>query len=178
MELKTSYQTQVVGTPLIEQMIGGWSLDAHHVYDPIGKVLYLGDGTQRSGQSPQQQNIITTIAGTGAAGFGGDGGPAKLARLNNPSGMWVTPDGSLLIADQGNHRIRRINPSGIISTIAGTGTAGFSGDGGLAIQAQLNAPEGVKMSPDGSIVIADTYNHRIRRVSSNASHYTQLPVCG
>lgn len=164
MTLKSTYKTEIAAIPTPNQTIGGWSLDVHHNYDSVAKTLYLGDGTRRSGQNPVQQSIITTFAGTGA-GFSGDGGPAIQARLNNPSGMVVTPDGSLLIADTSNHRIRRVNPAGIITTIAGNGTAGFSGDGGPATQAQLNGPYSVKGAPDGSILIADLSNHRIRRVS-------------
>jgi len=118
--------------------VGGWSLDVHHVYDPVGQVLYQGDGSRRSAKA-QENGVITTVAGTGVGGFSGDGGPATLANLNSPSDVAVAADGSILIADYSNHRIRRIGPDGLITTLAGNGV-GFNGDGGLAIQADLYYP--------------------------------------
>jgi hypothetical protein len=109
--------------------------------------------------------IITTIAGTDQ-GFAGDGGPATSARLSLPSDTAPMADGSILIADTGNDRIRRVAPNGIISTIAGT-TRGFSGDGGPATSAQLNQPHDITVATDGSILIADTGNNRIRRIAPN-----------
>ncbi|MBI5104126.1 MAG: hypothetical protein HZB46_03915 [Solirubrobacterales bacterium] len=108
---------------------------------------------------------ITTIAGTGLAGFSGDGGPATAAALNAPYGVSALPDGTIFIADQGNHRIRRIAPDGTISTVAGVGTPGALGDGGPATAAQLNAPHAVEALPDGRLLIADTANHRVRQVT-------------
>ncbi|TFE38013.1 hypothetical protein E3E14_29610, partial [Streptomyces sp. ICN441] len=81
---------------------------------------------------------ISTVAGTGAAGFGGDGGPATAARLHTPLSVTVDSTGNLYIADHGNHRIRKITADGTISTVAGTGAAGFAGDGGPAASAQLH----------------------------------------
>lgn len=117
--------------------------------------------------------IITTIAGTGTAGFSGDGGPATLAKLYQPSGLAIDSDGNLYIADSGNHRIRKINAIGgiitansIITTVAGKGTYGFSGDGGPATSAQLYFPYDVACDSQRNIYIADTYNSRIRKVLS------------
>jgi NHL repeat len=107
--------------------------------------------------------VITTIAG-GNQGFSGDGGPATSAQLSQPSDTALLPDGSILIADTGNDRIRKIAPNGIITTLAGT-TRGFGGDGGPAASAQLNQPHGVAVGDDGSVLIADTANNRIRRVA-------------
>ena len=109
--------------------------------------------------------IITTFAGTDQ-GLAGDGGPATAARLSLPSDTALLADGSVLIADTGNDRIRRVAPNGIISTIAGT-TRGFSGDGGPATAAQLNQPRDITVASDGSILIADTGNNRIRRIAPN-----------
>lgn len=106
---------------------------------------------------------ITTVAGSGAAGFNGDGGPTR-ARLNKPGGVSVTPDGGLFIADTSNQRIRRVAPDGTISTVAGTGVAGFGGDGGRAVDAQLNAPNRVAAVSGRGFVAADSNNHRIRAV--------------
>ena len=112
--------------------------------------------------------VIHTVAGNGIAGFGGNGGRAVQANLNRPAAVAVAPNGDLLIADTGNHQIRRVfMTTGIIVTVAGTGNQGFSGDGGRATQASLNRPEGVALDVLGSILIADTGNHLVRRVATN-----------
>src|SRR6185437_15974426 len=103
------------------------------------------------------------VAGNGTAGFSGDDGPATQAMLSQPFAVAVASDGSVFIADTDNHRIRRVGPDGIITTVAGNGTSGFSGDGGPALQATLG-PFGVAVGPDGSIYIADATNGRIRQV--------------
>jgi len=113
------------------------------------------------------ENRIFPAAGNGALGFGGDGGPAPQAALNHPRGLVVMPDGGYLIADAGGHRVRRVFPNGTITTVAGTGVAGYSGDGGPATAARLDLPHAVAPLPDGSFLIADTRNHRIRKVSPN-----------
>jgi RHS repeat-associated protein len=192
-------------------MLGGWSLNPHHVYDPDGQTLYLGDGNRRRADNVNQEistvagggqggdggpakdanlgephdiafgpdgsmylgggnrvrrvspdGIITTYAGSG---FGGDGGPATEARLLEVLGLAVGPDNSLYIADNSGHRIRRVSPDGIISTVAGSGVNGFSGDGGPATQARLRFPKSVAVASDGTLYIADSGNNRIRRVS-------------
>jgi hypothetical protein len=106
---------------------------------------------------------ITTVAGT-TPGFSGDGGPATAAQLDGPSAVAATADGGFLIADEFNHRVRRVWPDGTITTVAGT-TQGFAGDGGPAVAAQLTFPTGVTATPDGGFAIADAGNHRVRRVS-------------
>ena len=110
---------------------------------------------------------ILTFAGDGGTGFGGDGGPAVMAQLNNPVGVWVDPfhESGTYIADSGNHRIRNVAPMGTISTFAGNGIRGYSGDGGPATAAQLNNPTGVSGNRDGLIFIADRVNNRIRVVT-------------
>ncbi len=109
---------------------------------------------------------ITTVAGTGVAGFSGDGGPATAAQLNLVHGVALLPDGSLVLADTSNHRIRRVAPNGTITTVAGTGTFGFSGDGGPATGAQIAAPRGIATLPDGSILFPDSGNHCVRLIST------------
>ncbi|MEU0936726.1 hypothetical protein [Embleya sp. NPDC005971] len=113
--------------------------------------------------------VVTTVAGTGMAGDGGDGGPATAASLNEPRGLAVDDAGNLYIADSKNHRIRRVDPSGVVTTVAGTGTAGYGGDGGPATSARLSYPFGVALDRAGNLYIADSNNHRIRAVASVAT---------
>jgi trimeric autotransporter adhesin len=111
--------------------------------------------------------IETVVAGIGTPGFGGDGGPATVAHLNEPEGLAVDAAGHLFIADAGNQRIRRLDTAtGIITTVAGNGTAGFGGDGGLATAAQLNSPAGLASDGAGNVFIADYQNQRIRRIGA------------
>jgi sugar lactone lactonase YvrE len=112
-----------------------------------------------------QTGIITTIAGNGTVGFSGDGGQATAAQLTNPTGVAVDSVGNVYIADAGTHRIRKVNAAGVISTVAGNGTPGYSGDGGPAIAAQLNFPLGVAVDSAGNLYVVDTANERIRKVT-------------
>ena len=116
------------------------------------------------GQAP---GSIQTIAGAGSASFSGDGGPAKSATLNVAVDVSADLAGNLFIADQFNHRIRKIAPNGIISTVAGTGVLGYSGDGGPAVNAQINTPTGVFADGAGNLYIADVGNQRIRKVDAS-----------
>ena len=108
--------------------------------------------------------IITTIAGTGESGSSADGGPAVEAQLDGPAGVAVDGAGNVYITDRGNDRIRRVDGAGIITTIAGTGVRGFSGDGGPAVEAKLDGPNGIAVDGTGNVYIADYNNHRVRRV--------------
>jgi len=121
----------------------------------------LGNGRVRKVDA---LGIITTIAGNGTFGFSGDGGPATNAQLNNPTGVAVDSAGNVFIADRGNNCIRMVDTLGIISTIAGNSTFGFSGDGGLAVNAQLSFPNGVAVDSAGDVFISDFSNFRIREV--------------
>ena len=141
--------------------VGGWSPTVHHTYDVTSRTLYLGDGRQRSSNSIVP--VIATVAGS-STGFGGDGGPATAASLRAPGAVAAGADGSLYIADTDNHRIRWVDPNGIITTVAGTGSSGYSGDGGPATAARLSYPSGVALGVDGSLYIADLFNHRVRRL--------------
>jgi hypothetical protein len=106
---------------------------------------------------------VTTVAGNGLPGFSGDGGPATEARLNAPAAVALDAAGNLYIADTHNHRIRRVS-NGVITTIAGDGRPGFRGDGGPAAEAALNLPGGVAADLAGNLYIADSGNHRVRRI--------------
>ena len=136
--------------------------------DGLGNI-YIADTDNRRIRKVSPSGVITTIAGNGNAGFSGDGGPATSTSLYNPRGVFVDGSGNIYIADQGNYRIRRVSPSGTISTIAGTGTRGFSGDGGPATSADLYTPAGVCVDDLGNIYIAEAgYSiNRIRKVSSS-----------
>src|SRR6202167_848290 len=107
--------------------------------------------------------IITTVAGTGKPGYSGDNGQATKAMLRGPQGVAVDASGNLYIADTGNQRIRYVNVSGAITTIAGTGVNGFSGDGGAATAATFSTPVEVAVDASGNVYVADLYNNRIRR---------------
>ena len=131
--------------------------------------LYIADWSNARIRKVDGTGTITTIVGTGERGFGGDGGPATQARLNYPYGVAVDGAGNLYIADLANHRIRKVDSTGTITTFAGTGERGFGGDGGPATQAQLDDPTGVAVDGAGNLYIADQYNHRIRRVDSTGT---------
>lgn len=108
--------------------------------------------------------VVTTVAGNGTAAWAGDGGPASNAQLN-PLGVAVDPAGNLYIADAVNNRVRKISPEGVITTVAGSGAGGYSGDGGQARNAQLFYPKAVAVDAGGNLLIADSANGRIRKVS-------------
>jgi len=130
---------------------------------PDGGYLIADTGNNRI-RRVSSSGIITTVAGTGPAAFGGDGGPATRAALNAPSDVAPLAGGGYLIADTSNNRIRRVTADGTITTVVGAGPAGFAGDGGPAGKALLNAPEGVTALADGSIAIADSGGERVRLV--------------
>lgn len=115
----------------------------------------------------QTGRVIETIAGTGAPGFSGDGGPATQARFGTLSALAVDMAGNLYLSDITHHRVRRIGANGIITTIAGTGVAGFNGDDRPAITAQLATPAGLAIDAAGRLYIADLGNHRVRRVDAD-----------
>ncbi len=126
--------------------------------------LYIGEvGTSRIRKV--SSGVITTVAGNGPGGFSGDNGPSTSAQLAEPSATAVDSAGSLYIADRLNNRIRRVS-GGTITTVAGNGTFGFSGDNGPAVNAELGAPSGVAVDPAGNVYIADADNSRIRRISN------------
>ncbi len=130
--------------------------------DASGNVYIAEELSQRI-RKVNTSGIISTIAGNGRSGYSGDGGSAVSAKLNTPLGVAVDAAGNIYIADVGNNRIRKVDTSGIISTVAGNGTRGYSGDGDAASSAQLNSPRGVAVDASGNIYIADIGNDRIRK---------------
>ncbi|GAA4453549.1 hypothetical protein GCM10023189_18770 [Nibrella saemangeumensis] len=126
--------------------------------------LYIADRANNRIRKVDKDGFISTIAGTGTAGFSGDGDKAKLAQLNKPNNVAVDGAGNLYFSDDANNRIRKINADGAISTVVGNGTGGFGGDGGEALSASLHSPYGVAIDALGNIFIADLQNHRIRKV--------------
>ena len=147
--------------------LGGWTLDVHHSYQPASQRLYQGDGQQYTASNLEP--VINTFAGNGAPPPGPDNVSATQASLNDPRGVAVGPDGSVYISEFAGERVRRVSPDGVITTIAGTGQAGFSGAGGPATKAQLNGPMGLTVGPDGSVYIAEFYNGRISKVDPNGT---------
>jgi len=132
--------------------------------DTAGNV-YIADLGNHAIRKVSAAGSISTLAGNGVPGSSGDGGPAAVALLNSPGGLAVDSAGNLYVADTANHRVRRITPGGTISTVAGSGTAGNGGDGGAATAASLNMPGAVALDSNGALLIADTFNHRVRRVA-------------
>lgn len=118
--------------------------------------------------------ILTRVAGTGKYGYSGDGGAALDAQLAWPAGLALDGAGNLFIGDNANHRVRKISPAGIISTVVGTGSGGYSGDGGAAANAQLNWPTSLAVDASGALFIADTANGRIRKVSFDSGLITTV----
>lgn len=128
--------------------------------------LYIADSGNNRVRMVSASGTITTLAGTGTAGFSGDNGLALNAQLNSPEYVAVDGAGILYISDTGNNRIRRVSPTGTITTLAGNGGAGFSGNNGPAVNAALNGPEGVAVDSAGNVFILDSNNLRVRKVSS------------
>ena len=129
--------------------------------------VYIADTKNNRIRKINSSGVISTVAGTGTAGYSGNGGAAALAMINQPRSVAVDGIGNIYIADTNNQRIRLVNTSGIISTVTGTGTAGYTGDGGLAVYAGLNSPSDVAADPSGGFYIADGSNHRVRKVDAS-----------
>ncbi|MFK8845340.1 hypothetical protein [Streptomyces sp. Ac-502] len=128
--------------------------------------LYIAERSNHRVRRVTPQGIITTVAGNGQAGYTSDGGPATATQLNGPSAVAVDDAGNLYIADINNHRIRKVDTRGIITTVAGNGQAGYVSDGGPATATQLNTPTGVAVDPQGNLYIGEWGNHRVRKVDT------------
>lgn len=144
------------------------------VLDPKGNLLIVDANNERIRKVDSTTNIITTIAGKNRFGFSGDGDLATKAMLGGPLGIAIDKQGNILFADTINGCIRQIDKSGIISTIAGNGKQGFSGDGGIATQATMNFPSALTIDSSGNIFIADTFNNRVRRIDATTKIITTI----
>jgi len=133
------------------------------VADMLGN-LYVSDKYNYRIRKIDINGIVTTIAGNGSKGFSGDNGLATKAKINKPSGIAVDKNSNLYFADTENHRIRKVDPNGIITTIAGTGSRGYSGDGGMARKAKLNYPTGLSLDAKNNLYLIDSINCRIRKI--------------
>ena len=131
--------------------------------------IFIADTYNQVIRKVNAAGIITTIAGNGTGGYSGDGNPASSAGLFLPSGLALDKYGNLFIADYANNRIRKINTSGIITTVAGTGTAGYTGNSGPATAAELNGPGSIVIDTSGNLYIAETGNNVIRKINTSGS---------
>ena len=136
--------------------------------------LYIADSLNMRIRKVNTNGVISTIGGTGIAGFAGDGGPAVNAQFSSPMGIVVDGSGNIFIADRGNARIRKIDGSGVITTIAGTGVPGSGGDNGPATSAQLNIPSGLALDGSGNLYIADQLNHKIRKMALSGGNLSTI----
>jgi len=159
-------QTQATTLPLL--------LPSSVVFDAAGNLFFVETGNHVV-RKVTSAEIITTVAGNGVQGFSGDGGLATSAELDSPAGLALDAAGDLYIADSHNQRVREVNAAtGIIVTIAGTGAAGFSGDGGAATAARLDLPTALALDSAGSIYVADSGNHRVRRIAAATGVITTI----
>ena len=135
--------------------------------DSQGDLFIADTANNRVREVNATTGVISTVAGTGIPGFSGNGGPATVAKLNNPTGVAIDSSGNIFIADSRNHVIREVNAAtGVITTVAGNGVASYGGDGGAATSAELDDPFDVAVDSAGNIFIADTGNNVIREVSA------------
>jgi len=172
-DFSTGKVTTIAGTGEVGYSGDGASASSAKLANPTGLALdgkgnlYISDtGNERIRKVNLSTNIITTIAGTGETGFIGDGVQATKAQLANPLGLAFNKTGDLYVVDRGNNRVRKINIStGTITTVAGTGKSGFSGDGELAKNAKLSNPTGLAFNKAGDLYVVDRGNNRIRKIS-------------
>jgi cysteine-rich repeat protein len=140
-------------------------------FDVLGR-MFIAETANHRIRRVDVDGSVKTIAGTGVAGFAGDGGPAALAELRNPAGVAIDNRGDVVIADTNNHRIRRIDRLGVITTIAGTGQPGDGSSGGPATATALSSPRHVAFDAQGRVLVSDTGNHRVRRLETGGTLVT------
>ncbi len=188
--LFTSIASAATTTAFAGTGVAGWSGDngpatQARLNNPFGVVrgpdraIWFCEYDSHTVRRVAADGTITTVAGTGKAGHTGDGGPATKATLNRPHEIRFDAAGNLFIADMSNHAIRRVDAkTGVITTIAGTGTAGFAGDGGPATKAQLRQPHAIQFGPDSDLYICDIGNHRVRKVTMKTGVITTFAGTG
>ena len=165
------------GNPFISSIGNGDLATNAYLNSPAGVAvdaagnIYIADTGNHAVRKVSANGVISAFAGTGTPGFAGDGGPAVSAQLRGPTGLALDKNGNLYICDTSNNRIRKVSTTGVITTVAGNATLLSSGvgDGGLATSANLNLPRGVLPDASGNFYIADTANHRVRKVDSNGT---------
>ncbi len=178
----TGIVTRVAGSSRVGYSGDGGLASNAQLTDPNGLAvdragnLFIADSGNRRIRKVSKDGIITTVAGNGACCFSGDGGPAVSAAMDYPFGLAEDGEGNLFVADLRGHRVRKISSAGMITTLAGTGSDGFLGDGGPAINARLGAPAATVLDDAGNLYIADYNNSRIRKVSVNGIITTELAV--
>ncbi len=170
------------GGPAIDAWV---NLPISTAFDAAGR-MYISDQENQRIRRVDDNDVITTVVGTGVPGFSGDGGPATLAQIWAPVSQAAAPSsriaidsqGNLYLADSNNHRVRKVDTSGIINTVAGNGDVGLGGDGGLATEASLSFPTDIAIDDEGNLFIADTFNSCIRKVDTNGNITTFAGQCG
>jgi sugar lactone lactonase YvrE len=164
--------TTIAGTSVAGSSGDKGQATAAELHNPVavafdgGGNLYIADFANNKIRMVSSAGVITTVAGNGSSGSSGDGGQATAAQLNNPEGVAMDIAGNIYIADAGNNVIRKVYTSGIITTLAGTLTLGFSGDGGPANKAELNGPNAIAVDDSGRVFISDASNDRIRMIDT------------
>ena len=165
-KLSKSWQKYLTNHIVKQTGLGYWGLNVHHQYDQASKILSYGNGL-KSKSNIIANSVIYTVAGIDSQGYGGEGGQADETPLTFPHGIAIGSKGEIYIAEIGSGRVRQVNVDGTIQTIAGNGGYGFSGDGGLAVNAEFKLAENIAVGPNGELYIADNGNNRIRKVDAD-----------
>ncbi len=185
-ELSTGIITSIAGNGSIGNGGDGGAATNAEFYYPEGLFvnkkgeIFIADwGNKKIRVINPTSGVITTFAGTGIGGYSGDGGPAINATIDAPLDVYADTNGNVLISDQYNHRVRKVDcATGIITTVAGNGTPGYSGDGGLAVNAQLNEPDGLFVDRYNNLFIADYFNGAVRKVDAVTGIITTVAGTG